>query len=675
MAFEKLRRTLEELRSRTGDDGTWAEVAATLDEAEKHAEQTEVKYRRAGREKMAIYSLLKQTTDDLTSAVEASKASEDRYRRIFEDAVFGIFQSTMDGKVLSVNPAFAAMFGFGSPEEVIRSVSDAGIELYADRGARSEMIRSVLAVSGHRAFEQVFRRKDGSTFHGAVSIQLVRDPDGNPKHLEGFIEDVSKRKRVEQSLLLVQKAVDCAGDAIAMSDATGCHIYQNRAFSKQFGYSGEELAGPLGRRILYEDRKLADQVHEAVMRGESWAGEAVVAARDGRHFPVSVRVDAIRDDEGKILGRVAIYTDISDRREAENRLARTHEELTAMVRQLEKRHTMTAMLTEMGELLQSCSHSDEIPQVVRTSLLSMIPDAQGAMYLLSPSRTDLESVARWGEDFDDADGGVFEPADCWALRRGRIHSVESVATGLICPHLRQASIAESVCLPLSARGEVLGLLHLRRSSGCPASAASSAESLVEATAGIAEVVSLSMANVRLRETLSQQSVRDPLTGMFNRRYMEESLTREISRAIRKRSQVGVVMVDIDRFKNFNDQFGHAAGDEVLVQVGRFLAKSIRCEDIACRFGGEEFTLILPDCNDTGNVIRRANQLRTAVAALRVPYLDQSLSVTLSMGVATFPVHGSSPRELLGAADAALYRAKQEGRDRVCGAAMPAPAPG
>ncbi len=154
------------------------------------------------------------------------------------------------------------------------------------------------------------------------------------------------------------------------------------------------------------------------------------------------------------------------------------------------------------------------------------------------------------------------------------------------------------------------------------------------------------------------------SGLFNRRYLEETLERELHRAARNETSLGIVMMDVDRFKELNDRFGHAAGDEVLRGMGALLKSSLRFADIACRYGGDEFTLILPDAPKQV-VQERAEKLRADVATLEVRFLGRPLpALTLSMGVAVFPDDGATAAALLAASDVALYRAKQGGRDRV-----------
>ena len=211
---------------------------------------------------------------------------------------------------------------------------------------------------------------------------------------------------------------------------------------------------------------------------------------------------------------------------------------------------------------------------------------------------------------------------------------------------------------MMAQGETLGLFYLSTSE--PDQLTEAKQQLAVA---VAENIALALANLQLRETLRQQSIRDPLTGLFNRRYLEESLDRDLHRAQRQQQSLGIIMLDIDYFKHFNDTFGHKAGDVVLRTLGQFLKENIRGSDIVCRYGGEEFLLILPEAC-IADAKQRAEQLRQGIRQLDIQYQDSSLGpVTISLGVACFPEHGSTGEALIRAADAALYCAKRRGRDR------------
>ena len=352
-----------------------------------------------------------------------------------------------------------------------------------------------------------------------------------------------------------------------------------------------------------------------------------------------------------------------ERRQASEAVHAANEKLTGLVRKMEEHGLQNTILSEMRDLLQSCSTVMETPPIIKRAMEQLFPSGEGALFLLSPSRNDLEAVVRWGDFPEDVDNNVFAPDECWALRRGQLYPVEDVTAGVVCAHLKQLPKTGYVCVPLMAKSEVLGLLHLRARQPVGPESGSFAD-LRETAVLMGDNLSLGLANIRLRETLRIQSIRDLLTGLFNRRYMEETLGREILRAARKKGTLSIIMLDIDHFKQFNDLYGHAAGDELLVHLGNFFKTRTRGGDIPCRYGGEEFILIMPDAS-TENAGRRADELRTEVKTMKVAHHGQLLpSVTISMGVAVYPTHAETVDDLLRLADAALYRAKQEGRDRV-----------
>jgi diguanylate cyclase (GGDEF)-like protein len=242
--------------------------------------------------------------------------------------------------------------------------------------------------------------------------------------------------------------------------------------------------------------------------------------------------------------------------------------------------------------------------------------------------------------------------------------VDDINVGPICPHLHNTTPAPYVCLPLMAKGDILGLLHLKNALSTNGSGHQENADLKQMATTLSEYLSLSIANVKLSESLSRQSIQDAQTGLYNRRFMEESLNREITRASRKQTQIGIIMGDLDHFKKFNDVYGHAAGDKIIAAIGKLFNEKFRGSDIACRYGGEEFLIILPETSliDT---IKRADALREDIKKMEMVFQGQILgTITMSMGVASYPDKGLRTEELLRVADTALYRAKQDGRDRV-----------
>jgi diguanylate cyclase (GGDEF)-like protein len=347
-------------------------------------------------------------------------------------------------------------------------------------------------------------------------------------------------------------------------------------------------------------------------------------------------------------------------------------EMTDQVVRYEELHKRTTklnreitLLGELSESLQSCLSTEEAHNLITATAQILFPGSSGAVCITANSRDVVEVAATWGNDA--LTERHFEPKDCWALRRGRLHRT-GMDPVLTCSHLGSRSSAGSMCVPMMAHGEALGLLYLEiglsadTNPGAISDQPFSSEERLART--LAEQSALAMANLNMRDVLKMQSIRDPLTGLFNRRYMEESLDRELRRTARKKSSLGVLMIDVDHFKKFNDTFGHEAGDVVLRSLGALLKTHFRAEDIVCRYGGEEFTAILPEAlGDAAQ--QRSTELCKSAKQMLVQQRGQALpSISLSIGIAIYGEHGTTADALVRAADLALYIAKNEGRDRV-----------
>jgi diguanylate cyclase (GGDEF)-like protein len=317
------------------------------------------------------------------------------------------------------------------------------------------------------------------------------------------------------------------------------------------------------------------------------------------------------------------------------------------------------LLNDLGELLQACRTQEEAYQIISSDVRLFFPGCSGAMYVLNNSRSKLERVAAWGDE--QVFALFMEPSDCWGLRLGKLHLAQAPQPRTICNHFEHGRGIGSICAPMIAQNEAFGVLSLAADSDRQ-DFSEARRQLIET---VSEQISLGLANLKLRETLQRQAIRDALTELFNYRYMEETLDREIARAERKNHHLGLLMLDIDHFKSFNDEYGHAAGDAVLREMGSLLLSKTRKEDVACRYGGEEFLVIMPDVGEN-DILARAEELRAAVERLHITHQDRLLrDITVSMGVAVFPVHGRDIATLMKAADTALYEAKREGRNQVC----------
>ena len=388
----------------------------------------------------------------------------------------------------------------------------------------------------------------------------------------------------------------------------------------------------------------------------------ILWTKKGQPLPVEYVTTPIREN-GDLVGAVGVFRDITERKAWEAELQKANKQLKMLVAGVEERNRQMTLLNETGEVLQTCQTSEEAYQVIRNFTPKFFPTfAGGALFMLNPSKNLFQEVGVWGKVL--LLEKVFAPDECWAMRRGRLHQVDDPATEMSCGHIPQPLQTGYLCVPLMAQGEAMGILYLQASGLIPSDLK---EPTAQIAATLAEGIALALANLKLRETLRSQAIRDSLTGLFNRRYLEETLERELHRVKRFGIHLGVVMIDLDHFKQYNDNFGHNAGDELLVALSHLILSLVRAEDIPCRFGGEEFLLILPGAS-LEVTLERAEQLRLGVKQLHEQYPGKFLHpVTISAGVAVFPGNGASADDLIRAADAALYQAKKAGRDRVVAA--------
>ncbi len=337
-----------------------------------------------------------------------------------------------------------------------------------------------------------------------------------------------------------------------------------------------------------------------------------------------------------------------------------NDELRNQATELARRNQEITLFSKMNDFLQTSTTEAEAYSVISETVTQLFPEDSGAVFVLSASRNILEAAAVWGP-LPPANL-IFPPNECWSLRRGQVH----LAAGheQRCAHVSDDG-RRYVCLPLLAQGETLGILHLLDG---PIKNDNADEARMAEKCGLAKIladnIGLGIANLKLRESMRNLSIRGPLTGLFNRRYMEEALAQELHRTKRNDVQLAVIMIDIDHFKKFNDNFGHDGGDAILRELGAFLKKYVRGSDIACRYGGEEFILILSPSTAEGARLR-AEKIRESARLLSVSHANRDLgAITLSLGVAIYPDHASEAAAIIKAADVALYQAKSGGRNQV-----------
>lgn len=471
---------------------------------------------------------------------------------------------------------------------------------------------------------------------------------------------------LKESVTLMEKVADLTPNILYVYDLEKKYnIYANRFIGEIFGYTREEVDEmnlQLFDRLIHpEDLDLVAQHHQKCLtlrQDEYLEIEYRMKDRFGQwHWLHSKDTVFERNQVGKPTQILGITQDISETKKIQAEAVKLNQQLAEQISTLELWHKVRIELGKMNEFLQACLTIDEAKLVLSDLLPILFPHTHGAVYLMNNSKNLLNAIAVWGLSHSDNN---FEPNECWSLRRSNPHLVKSAASGLSCTHVRHPnSWTPTLCQPMIAKGKTLGMLYLRFDA-----LATVNESVRELAETVAQNIAMSVANLTLQEELRYQSLRDPLTGLFNRRYLQESLAKEIERARRKQNFIGVMMLDIDYFKRFNDTYGHSAGDRILQKVASYLISEIRQYDIACRYGGEELILVMPDAS-IEDIVVRAEEIRLGVNKLRLEHKGQNLgSICISIGVSCFPDDGVNTDDLINAADKALYQAKKEGRNCV-----------
>ena len=339
----------------------------------------------------------------------------------------------------------------------------------------------------------------------------------------------------------------------------------------------------------------------------------------------------------------------------ESDLREAKEELNLRFTELTERNQQIMLLNQLSAALQQCESTEEIVDVVKTKAALLAGNSSGILYLIDEKTQLHKVVGAWGNKTEFTDS--FTHRSCHVPKQGQYYVYKPQDKNVYCSHIGSAAPVASLCCSLETQDTVLGLLHVTHHRAL-------SEGERQVFGAIADRAALSLANLKLRDTLVNQAIRDSLTGLYNRRYLEGALERELRHAERQKKSFGVIALDIDHFKQFNDTYGHDAGDEVLRAFGNLLNTSFRGEDLACRLGGEEFIVVLPGATLTQS-IQSAERLVEQVRNMRVTLPGGLLEmITISSGVAIYPDHGNSIKTLLRKADAALYQAKHNGRDRV-----------
>lgn len=463
------------------------------------------------------------------------------------------------------------------------------------------------------------------------------------KQLPGLLADNPvQQNRARELHILVQRRFELIEEVAEIYQKGGLAAAQMHWKSLRQGNRLPEQTRELATLMVAEEHRLLQDRQRRTSR-LAFVVEAMALAGMTVAIALVFLSGLAYRREGRIRDRATQATQVANER------------LALSLAEVEREHVATQELASFASLLQGCQTIDEIFQVASHSIVRILPGTSGSFYLMRASGDHAEAQSDWGDFWKDRPNTI-APSQCWALRQGR--AFQSHPDRLVCPH-RDGAISVpvdcSTCVPMMVQGSEVGLIFIQHA--LPWTGAALADA-------VSEQLALAITNMRLRETLRTQSLRDPLTGLSNRRELDENLPREIARSQSSSQPTSLMVLDIDHFKRFNDTFGHDAGDSVLREFAHLLRKAVRAEDLVARLGGEEFIIVLPSM-PSDRAFTMAQDIRTRVEQMEVVHRGVSLGkVTCSIGIAECPRHATDAARLVNMADAALYRAKTQGRNRV-----------
>ncbi len=614
------------------------------------------------------------TTMDVTARRSAERIADEvaRQREFYlQHTPLAIIEWSPDLRVRRWSRHAEIIFGWTENEALGHTSVELGMNAEGERVARADLRQAADGKPTGVATRQ-FRRKDGRCVWVETSSSAMRGSGGEIQAIVMLGHDVTERHletlMLRDSERRYRGIFENAAAGLALLDRNGRWLTVNEHVSHITGYSAEELLKLDYQSITHPDDLEADMtLARQVMSGEreGYRLEKRYIRKDGSLVWILLHVQRIENCGERAPCFVSVIEDISERKAAEEQsralsanletqVATRTAELETMMQRARLQHAQLALATDMNGLLPAAHDVQETAGIVARYMPQVFPNSTGALYFEEAASGQFVLQAHWGSG--DQFSTAFDAADCWALRRCQEHRVDGAHDPLRCRHLN-AGIVASVCIPLVALGEVVGVLELAWSER-------SAEPDDALLRTIAEQVGLAISNLHLRDELRKQAFYDPLTGLYNRRSLDDHLRRRASEWARNQRGYGIVMIDVDHFKAVNDRFGHDAGDQVLREVAALLRRVLRNHDIAFRHGGEEFLLVVESDGAEG-VMQCAERVRQEIETLRMAGNGQILpALTVSIGVACCPDDGENPAVLRGHADQALYAAKAAGRNRV-----------
>jgi diguanylate cyclase (GGDEF)-like protein/PAS domain S-box-containing protein len=599
--------------------------------------------------------------------------SEARFKALFQGAPDAIIITDKNSRILLVNNQCMTLFGYSIDELAGRSIDIVIPERFREAYYKYQ-----------KAFIDEIETRPGISLplngirksKREIPIEIALSPVKIPSGVifTNIIRDLTIRKEAEEQLRLQSVALESAANGILITDRNGNIQWVNPAFTKMTGYSADEVRGK-NPRIFKSDmvpREVYSDLWQTILSGNVWQGELANRCKDGTIIMEEQTIAPVRDSTGRIIHFIAIKQDITERKRVEEALSKRSDQIATLNR------VMRSLIStlDLSKVLDMILH--EIQQV--------IPYDSASVWLCK--NNSLEIIAAHGFPDDEAMIGISYDLSSKNNPNTRVIQTQlplieadvsatygPVSTGLPDTYLNRGWMG----VPMIIGDRVIGMLSFDKDipdfytheqsqfalafAAQAALAIENARLYSDAQKELNEKIEAEAKLLELQKELEEQAIRDSLTGLYNRRFLDETLARELSRAERDKYSVSVVMLDLDHFKMFNDTYGHDVGDMMLKQLGKLLSSQVRAGDIACRFGGEEFVVVMPKAS-LSVARQRANDWRMKFESQILIHEGEVLSATLSAGVAVYPLSGTTSDEIIRKADQAMYAAKAAGRNLV-----------
>ena len=599
--------------------------------------------------------------------------SEARFKALFQGAPDAIVITDKNSKIILVNNQTITLFGYSMDELMGNSMDLVIPERYREAYYKYQ-----------KAFIDEIETRPGISLplngirknKREIPIEIALSPVKTPSGVifTNIIRDLTIRKEAEEQLRLQSVALESAANGILITDRNGNIQWVNPAFTNMTGYSADEVHGK-NPRILKSGlvpQDIYDDLWTTILSGEVWHGELVNRRKDGSIITEEQTIAPVKDSTGHIIHFIAIKQDITERKHTEEALSKRSDQIDTLNRVM---RSLSSTL-DLSKVLDMILH--EIQQV--------IPYDSASVWLCKNDR--LEIIAAHG--YPDSEALIGTSYDLSSkdnpntlVIQTRMPLIEGDVSSTYSTFSKGAQAKYNnrgwMGVPMIISDRVIGMLAFDKNvpnfytqeqsqfalafAAQAAIAIENARLYSDAQKELIEKIEAEGKLLELQKELEEQAIRDSLTGLYNRRFLDETLSRELSRAERDKYSVSIVMLDLDHFKNFNDTYGHDVGDMMLKQLGKLLSSQVRAGDIACRFGGEEFVVVMPKAS-LSVAKQRANDWRMKFESQILIHEGEVLNATLSAGVAVYPLHGTTSDEIIRKADQAMYAAKAAGRNLV-----------